>query len=78
MQVVVDRKETIFYPDPSRIIARFLFTGNERATSIIRSVLEMSDEDAIGYTETDAEGLFHASQEYFQDLPKTFQIRSST
>jgi predicted GH43/DUF377 family glycosyl hydrolase len=46
MQVVVDRKETIFYPDPSRIIARFLFTGNERATSIIRSVLEMSDEDA--------------------------------
>lgn len=46
MQVAVDRKETIFYPDPSRVIARFLFTGNERATSIIRSVLEMSDEDA--------------------------------
>jgi len=46
MQVIVDRKETIFYPDPSRIIARFLFTGDKRAAEIIRSVLEMSDEDA--------------------------------
>ena len=46
MQVVVNRKETIFYPDPSRIIARFLFTDNERASHTIRSVMEMSEEDA--------------------------------
>jgi len=46
MQVVVNRKETIFYPDPSRIIARFLFTDNNRASGIIRSVMELSDEDA--------------------------------
>ncbi len=45
MQGLIDRKETIFYPDPSRIIARFLFTDNERASDIIRSVMEMSEED---------------------------------
>ncbi len=47
MQVTVNRKDTIFEPDPSKIIARFLFSGNERAASVIRSVLEMSDEDAL-------------------------------
>jgi len=47
MQVIVNRKDTIFEPDPSKIIARFLFSGNERAMSIIRSVLEMSKEDAL-------------------------------
>jgi len=47
MQVIVNRRDTIFEPDPSKIIARFLFSGNERATSIIRSVLEMSKEDAL-------------------------------
>ena len=45
MQIRVNRKETIFYPDPSRIIARFLFTDNNRASNIIRSVMGMSDED---------------------------------
>ena len=47
MQVVVNRKDTIFLPDPSRIIARFLFTNNKRASEIIRSVIEMSQEDAL-------------------------------
>ena len=46
MQVVVNRKDTRFLPDPSRIIARFLFTGNERASNTIRSLMEMSEEDA--------------------------------
>jgi hypothetical protein len=45
MQGSIERKETIFYPDPSRIIARFLFTDNERASNTIRSVMEMSEED---------------------------------
>jgi beta-1,2-mannobiose phosphorylase / 1,2-beta-oligomannan phosphorylase len=47
MQVVVNRKDTIFLPDPSRIIARFLFTNNKRASEIIRSVIEMPQEDAL-------------------------------
>ncbi len=42
MQVTVNRKDTKFYPDASRKIARFLYTGDERAISTIRSVLEMS------------------------------------
>ena len=46
MQVVVNRKKTMFYPDPSRVIARFLFSGDNRALSTIRLVLEMSDENA--------------------------------
>ena len=45
MQILVNRKETLFYPDPSRIIARFLFTGDERASNTIRSVMKMSAED---------------------------------
>lgn len=45
MQVLIDRKKTRFYPDPSRIIARFLFTDDEKASNTIRSVMEMSKED---------------------------------
>jgi len=46
MQTVVNRKDTIFLPDPSRIIARFLFTDNNRSEGIIRSVLDMSEEES--------------------------------
>ena len=45
MQGLIDRKETIFYPDSSRVIARFLFTNNDRASNTIRSVMEMSEEE---------------------------------
>ncbi|MDD4755643.1 MAG: glycoside hydrolase family 130 protein [Prolixibacteraceae bacterium] len=43
MKVTVNRKDTKFYPDPSRIIARFLYTADERAINTIRSVLAMSE-----------------------------------
>ncbi len=43
MQVSVNRKDLKFLPDSSRVIARFLYTGDERALSVIRSVLNMSD-----------------------------------
>ena len=46
MQVSVERKDLSFLPDSSRVIARFLFTGDERATRTIRSVLDMSVDDA--------------------------------
>ncbi len=46
MKVIVNRKDVIFNPDPSRVIARFLFAGDRRALNTIRSVLEMSEEDA--------------------------------
>ncbi|HSO85979.1 MAG TPA: hypothetical protein VLQ91_05465, partial [Draconibacterium sp.] len=47
MQIVVNRKNLKFNPDSSRIIARFLFTGDERALNTIRSVLAMSKIEAL-------------------------------
>ena len=43
MQVTVNRKDTKFYPDASRKIARFLYTGEERALNTIRSVMDLSE-----------------------------------
>jgi predicted GH43/DUF377 family glycosyl hydrolase len=46
MQVAVTRKDSKFLPDPSRVIARFLYTSDERSKNIIRNVLAMSDNEA--------------------------------
>ncbi len=46
MQISVNRKDLRFLPDSSRVIARFLFTGDNRALSTIRSVLNMSENEA--------------------------------
>ncbi|UCG27869.1 MAG: glycosidase, partial [Bacteroidales bacterium] len=45
MQVTVTRKDTSFSPDPSRVIARFHYTGDERSGNIIRKVLAMSENE---------------------------------
>jgi len=42
MHVTVNRKAIKFHPDSSRVIARFLYTGEERALNTIRSVLNMT------------------------------------
>src|SRR5690606_5011048 len=42
----VNRKNIIFHPDSSRVIARFLYTGEERALQTIRSVLNMTEHSA--------------------------------
>jgi len=44
MQVTVNRKDTYFLTDSSRVIARFLYTSHERSKDIIRNVLTMSEE----------------------------------
>lgn len=46
MQVTVNRKNIKFNPDASRVIARLLFTSDERAINTIRSVLVMSKQEA--------------------------------
>ncbi|WP_075603133.1 glycoside hydrolase family 130 protein [Saccharicrinis aurantiacus] len=46
MKVSVNRKDITFSPDPSRVIARFMFTSEERAIKIIRYVLNMNENDA--------------------------------
>ena len=45
MHVTVTRKDIRFLPDPSRVIARFLYTSDERSKDIILNVLAMSDSD---------------------------------
>ena len=45
MQVTVTRKDSKFLPDPSRVIARFLYTSDERSKDIIRHVIAMSDDE---------------------------------
>ncbi len=46
MQVTVTRKPNKFLPDPSRVIARFLYTTDERSKNIILRLLEMPEEEA--------------------------------
>ncbi|MGM0666564.1 MAG: glycosidase, partial [Bacteroidota bacterium] len=46
MVVTVTRKPTRFLPDPSRVIARFLYTSDERSEDIIRNVMALSDNEA--------------------------------
>lgn len=43
MPVAVNRKNVIFSPDPSRVIARFLHLNDERSANIIRLVLAMPE-----------------------------------
>ena len=45
MQVAVTRKKYLFSPDPSRIIARFLYLNDERSADIIRKVLAMPEKE---------------------------------
>ncbi|MFH0894472.1 MAG: glycoside hydrolase family 130 protein [Bacteroidota bacterium] len=45
MQVCVTRKDVIFSSDSSRVIARFLFTNDERSADIIGKVLAMKEEE---------------------------------
>ena len=45
MAITVKRYNTSFYPDASRVIARFLYTGDERSMNVIRNVLAMTDDE---------------------------------
>jgi len=45
MQVAVTRKKIVFSPDPTRVIARFLFVNDERSADIIRKVLAMPEKE---------------------------------
>jgi predicted GH43/DUF377 family glycosyl hydrolase len=47
MNISVNKKDTILYPDKNRVIARYFYSGDERAREIIRKVLNLSDEDVL-------------------------------
>ncbi|HUW05768.1 MAG TPA: glycoside hydrolase family 130 protein [Williamwhitmania sp.] len=46
MQAAVNRKNIRFIPDSSRVIARFLYTTDERAMGIIQSVVGLTENEA--------------------------------
>ncbi len=45
MQLSVNRKKNTFLPDSKRVIARFLYTSDERSKNIIRQILAMSESE---------------------------------
>lgn len=45
MRAVINRKDVIFSPDSSRVIARFLYVDDERSAEIIQNVLAMSEKN---------------------------------
>ncbi len=45
MQISVNRKDLRFKPDTSRVIARFMYTGDGRSKRMIRDVSAMSEDD---------------------------------
>jgi predicted GH43/DUF377 family glycosyl hydrolase len=47
MQVSITRKESKFFPDPSRVIARFCYFSNDRSKNIILSVLAMTEQEVF-------------------------------
>jgi len=47
MQVAVNRKDINFIPDITRVIARFLYTNDERAISTIKLVLGMTKTESL-------------------------------
>lgn len=47
MRVAINRRNIKFRPDATRVIARFLFVDDDRAISTIRSVLNMTENEAL-------------------------------
>ena len=45
MPVTITRKDIIFQPDSSRVIARFLYSGEERSKNLIALILNLSEKD---------------------------------
>jgi len=45
MRINVTRKDIKFSPDPSRVIARYYYTNDERSTNIISKVLALSEDE---------------------------------
>lgn len=48
MRLTISRKPIRINPDPKRVIARFFFTGNDRAKEVIERVMTISEETVFG------------------------------
>src|SRR5690554_5518546 len=45
MKLSVVRKNTIIYPNNNRVIARFFFNGDQRASKVIENILKMPEHE---------------------------------
>ena len=45
MNIAVNKKDTILYPNKNKVIARYFYNGDDRAREIIKKVLSLSDKD---------------------------------
>jgi len=48
MRLTIERKPVKVSPDSRRVIARFFYSGDERAISLIKKVLQLSQEEIFG------------------------------
>jgi predicted GH43/DUF377 family glycosyl hydrolase len=49
MRIPVERKPVKIYPDPTRVIARFFFYGDDRAKAVIKKVMNLTEEEVAGF-----------------------------
>ncbi len=72
MNIIVTRKNHIFYPDPSRVIVRFLSVNDERTADIIKNVLAMSEKQLNDSMNRVARGYSIRHRSIFQIFQKHF------
>ena len=46
MNLRINRKDAVIYPDISRVFARFFFNGEDRAERLIKNILAMPESEA--------------------------------
>ena len=69
MQVKVTRKDKKFLPDSRRVIARFLYTSDERSKDIIRKVLALSDKE----TKTELNQVLRGYSKRHRNISRVFE-----
>ncbi len=80
MQVTVNRKKYVFSPDPSRIIARFLYLSDDRSAELIKKVLAMPEKELKtalsqllrGYSRRHR-NISHVFEKYYNRLEPIFE-----
>lgn len=50
MRLTIERKPVKVAPDPTRVIARYFFNGEERAVELIRKILELDKDEVFALT----------------------------
>lgn len=68
MPVSVNRKNIIFQPDSSRVIARLLSNSDQRSIALIKKVLDLPEKQQRETLVPGFKGLFKKAPEYFKNF----------